>query len=66
MSGEAVLIDTKNSYIYTSEGVVSVLGMEDVVVVQGGGAILICKRERAEEVKQIVEQLKRNKYTDYV
>lgn len=66
VSGEAVLMDTKNSYIYTTEGVVSVLGMEDVVVVQGGGAILICKRERAEEVKQIVEQLKRKKYMDYV
>ena len=64
--GNTVLLDTKNSYIYSSEGVVAVLGLEDVVVVREGDAILVCKRDRAEEVKHIVEKLKRQKLQKYV
>ncbi len=65
-SGNIILLDTKNSYVHASGGVVAVLGLEDVVVVQEKGAILVCKRERGEEVKQIVELLKRQKLSKYI
>jgi mannose-1-phosphate guanylyltransferase len=32
--------------------------MEDVVVVDTPDAVLVCRRDRAQEVKQIVEELK--------
>ena len=63
--GDAVLVDVKNSYVYNSKGIVAVLGLEDVVVVHEGGATLVCRRDRAEEVKQIVDRLKRKKLAKY-
>lgn len=59
-SGEAILHDTSNSYVYTDEGFVGVIGLDDVIVVREGNAVLVCKRDKAEEVKAIVEQLKKD------
>ncbi len=59
-SGETVFLNTKNSYVYGDDGVVALIGLEDIIVVRDGNATLVCKREKAEEVKQIVEQLKKN------
>jgi mannose-1-phosphate guanylyltransferase len=66
ISGNAVLIDTKNSYVNISKGVFAVIGLEDVVVVQNGGATLVCKRDMVEEVKEVVDRLKRKKLHKYV
>ncbi len=57
-SGEAILLDTKNSYVYSGSGLVTVVGLEDVVVVQHENTTLVCKRDKTEDVKKIVEQLK--------
>lgn len=40
------------------ERVVALVGVEDLVVVAAGEATLVCPRDRAEEVKAIVEKLK--------
>ena len=64
--GDVVLLDTKNSYVYNSDGLIAVLGLEDIIVVQDAGAMLICKRDRAEEVKSIVNRIKRNKLQRYL
>ncbi len=66
IQGSAVLLDTKNSYVSASKGVIAVLGLEDVVVVQDGSAILICKRERVEDVKKVVEDLKKKKLKKFL
>ncbi len=66
ISGDVVTIDTKNAYISSSRGVIAVLGLEDIIVVEKGGAILICKRDHAEDVKQVVERLKRKKLNKYL
>ncbi len=63
--GDAMLVDVKNSYVYNSKGIVAVLGLEDVVVVHEGGATLVCRRDRAEDVKLIVDRLKRKQWAKY-
>lgn len=66
-SGEAILLDTKNSYVYAEEGnVVAVVGLEDVIVVKDGNTTLVCKRDRAEDIKKIVEQLKAENKTQFL
>lgn len=64
--GEVILEDTKNSYVYSDEGLIAVVGMEDVVVVQDGNTTLVCKRENAEDVKKIVEKLKKDSKHQYL
>lgn len=59
-SGDVLDIDTKNCLIY-SEGdnkVIATIGLEDLIIVDTPDALLICPKERAQDVKKIVEKLK--------
>jgi mannose-1-phosphate guanylyltransferase len=66
ISGDVIAVDTKNSYVYNSKGLVAVLGLKDVIVVHEGGATLVCSRDKAEDVKGIVDRLKRKKLQKYL
>lgn len=44
--------------LYVGDKMVVTIGVEDLVIVDTPDALLICHRDRAQEVKQIVEQLK--------
>ncbi|WP_347840646.1 mannose-1-phosphate guanylyltransferase [uncultured Draconibacterium sp.] len=66
-SGDTMFLDTKNSYVYAEDdNVVAVVGMEDVIVVKDGNTTLVCKRENAEDIKKIVEQLKADNKSQYL
>jgi len=65
-SGEVILIDTKNSYVSAPNSLVAVVGMDDVIVVQEGNTILVCKRDRAEDIKAVVESIKHRKLDHYL
>ncbi len=65
-SGETLLVDTKNSYVYSDKNLVAVVGLEDVIVVQDGNTTLVCKRDKAEDVKKIVEKLKSDNKDQYL
>ena len=66
VSGTAVLLDTQNSYIYSSEGIIAVLGLADIVVVREGDAVLVCRRDMAEDVNLIVDRIRRQKLEKYI
>lgn len=50
--------DSKNSFIYSSSKLVATIGLEDTVIVETEDAILACKKDKTQEVKQIYETLK--------
>jgi mannose-1-phosphate guanylyltransferase len=65
--GELVALDSKNVVAFSSAGrTIAVLGLRDVVVVDTPDAVLVCPRERAQEVKSIVDELKARGATDRV
>lgn len=64
--GEVVLIDTQNSYVYAPNSLVAVVGMDDVIVVQEGDTILVCKRDRAEDIKAVVGEITKRKLDQYL
>jgi mannose-1-phosphate guanylyltransferase len=66
VSGNAVLIDTRNAFVSNDTGLVAVVGVENVVVVQEGDITLVCRMDRTEEVKQVVDRLKRMKKDQYI
>lgn len=50
--------DATGCIVYGDEGsLVALVGVEDLVVVQSGNTVLVCPRDRAQEVKAIVTQL---------
>lgn len=57
--GDAILLDCRNALVRTDRGVVAVAGMEDVVVVRSGDAVLVCPRSRSEDVKRVAEEVRK-------
>jgi mannose-1-phosphate guanylyltransferase len=56
--GEVLVQDSTGLVIPNSGRVVAVLGLDDVVVVDTPDALLVTTRDRAQDVKLVVEQLK--------
>jgi mannose-1-phosphate guanylyltransferase/mannose-6-phosphate isomerase len=57
VEGDAVLHDVTGSYVRAENRTVAVIGLSDVVVVETEDAVLVAPRERAEEVKALVDGL---------
>jgi mannose-1-phosphate guanylyltransferase len=66
VSGDTVLMESKNTLVFCEKGLLAVLGMEGIAVIQSEGATLICPRNRAEEVKNMVELLRSKKKNRYI
>jgi len=64
--GEHVLIDARGNTIVSKDRLVGVIGLDDVVVVDGGDTVLVCKRDRVQEVKKIVQTLRERGREDLV
>lgn len=56
--GDVVNIDSRDSYIDATSRLVATIGVEDLVIVETPDAVLVAKRDRVQEVKQIVDSLK--------
>ncbi len=66
-NGNTILLNTRNSYIRTDDnGLIAVIGVDDVAVVKEGDAVLVCKMDEAEKVKKVVERLKTKKLDQYL
>ena len=57
--GDGLLLDAKNCFVRGSGRLVAVLGMEDLIVVDTPDALLVCPKDRAQDVKKVVEELER-------
>lgn len=59
--GDVLTEDCKNSFIRSDGPLVAAIGIEDLVVVATDDAILITRKGQSQDVKKIVEQLKKTK-----
>lgn len=57
--GDVMSHDSHNNLVFAENALVAVVGLDDVVVVQTKDAVLVASRDRVQEVKQIVNQIKR-------
>lgn len=56
--GDALCIDSDGCVVLAQNRLVAVVGMKDVVVVDTGDAVLVVPREKAQDVRKVVEALK--------
>jgi mannose-1-phosphate guanylyltransferase len=56
--GDHVLIDAADNTIVARDRTVAIVGVDQVVVVDGGDTILVCRRDRVQDVKKIVKILR--------
>lgn len=56
-TGDAVLHDSHNCLVHSQSKLVTLVGLDDVVVVETKDAVMIAHKDRAQEVKQLVNTL---------
>lgn len=59
--GDALALETRNSYIASDGPLVTVLGVEDLTVVATMDAVLVLPLNRTQDVKSIIDRLKADK-----
>jgi len=58
-TGSVVFYDSRNSLVRSDDAILTaVVGLEDIIVVATPDAVLVTSRDKAEQVKGLVEQLK--------
>jgi mannose-1-phosphate guanylyltransferase/mannose-6-phosphate isomerase len=57
IQGKAVLVESRNCFIQGGGRLVAAVGVNDLVIVDTGDAVLVADRDRAQDVKEVVNQL---------
>ncbi|MEO8745717.1 MAG: sugar phosphate nucleotidyltransferase [Candidatus Dormiibacterota bacterium] len=66
VDGEAVLIDTRGSLVLGDKRLIATIGLEDMIIIDTEDALLVCPRSRAQDVRKVVEALRRARKTRYL
>lgn len=56
-AGDHLAIDTKGCITYSKKRLISTVGVENLIIVETDDSILVCDKNRAQDVKLIVERL---------
>ncbi len=63
---EHVAVDTSSTLVFGHDRLVATIGLHDMIVIDAGDAVLICPKDRAQDVKRIVDDLKKNGKMQYL
>jgi mannose-1-phosphate guanylyltransferase len=55
--GDRLVVDARGNLLFADAGTITVLGVEGLVVVRTGDAVLVCPKSRSQEVKRLVSEL---------
>ena len=60
--GDVIAVDSRNSYAW-SRRLVALVGVDDIVVVETDDAVLVARKDKVQQVKDVVTQLKQEQRT---
>ena len=63
--GDVIAVDSRNSYAY-AQRLVALVGFDDIVVVETDDAVLVARKDKVQEVKQVVARLKQEQRSQAV
>ncbi len=63
--GEAVLVDVGNTFIQSEGRMVAAIGLDNLLIVDTPDALLVASRERSQDVRKVVQQLKLINHDSY-
>jgi mannose-1-phosphate guanylyltransferase len=67
VNGDYMPLETRDSLIYsTGKKLVVTIGVNDLIVIDSSDALLVCRRDQAQQVRQVIENLKRMQKEDYL
>lgn len=63
--GEAIMIDSLNTFVQSEDRLVATVGTRDIMIVDTPDALLILDPEKAQDVKQVVSRLKKHDHDSH-
>jgi mannose-1-phosphate guanylyltransferase len=64
--GRALAIDSRGCVVDSPGRLVALLGVDDLVVVDTPDALLVCRKDRAQDVRLVVDELRRRRLDRYL
>lgn len=64
--GDVFATQTNNSYIRSESRLVAVVGLDDVVVIETADAVLVMRRDKAQEIKRVIEHFDHHGRTEHL
>jgi len=62
-----MLLETHDTLIYSNEKkLVVTIGLDDLIIVDSSDALLVCRRDQAQQVRQVIENLKKSQQEEYL
>lgn len=65
-SGDVIAYETENCLVQAENALVATIGLKDTVVIQTKDAVLVASRDRVQDVRKIVEDLKAADRSEYM
>ena len=66
ITGKVIQRDTTGCLIYSPDKLVATIGVQDLIVINTEDALLICKSDRSQDVKEISDYLRRKQMNEYL
>lgn len=66
IKGDQVNIDTSNCISYSENRLIATVGVDNLIIVETKDAILVCHKDKAQDVKKVVDQLKNSGKNGYL
>jgi mannose-1-phosphate guanylyltransferase len=67
VNSEHMLLETHDSLIYSNEKkLVVTIGLDDLIIVDSSDALLVCRRDQVQLVRQVIENLKKSQQEEYL
>lgn len=63
--GESLIVDSHNCYLRSDERLIAAVGVDDLLIIDTPDALLVAHRDRAQEVKRVAVELKRQNHPLY-
>lgn len=63
--GRVIDVGSTGSYIIGSDRVVATIGLKDMIIVDTPDATLVCPKDKAQEVREVVKILKKKRYSEH-
>jgi mannose-1-phosphate guanylyltransferase len=64
--GRLLAAEARDCIVYSPERLVALIGVDGLIVVDSPDALLVCRRERAQEVRRVAELLKQRGWSRYL
>lgn len=66
INGPHISIDTKNTIAYSTGKLIATIGIHDLIIVETEDAILVCHKDKAQDIKTLVDRLEEKGLDKYL